>query len=334
MPYANSTAEFRPELQVKVEEAMLADSFFIGEAIFPIFGVATRKGFYKRIKRGKGQLLANPGRTTADDPLKRATGTAYREVTRTFEMDYYLTTDRGLKEVMDDVLMQDEARFFDAESATAGWLMRNMRIARECRIAATVFNPAVYDMVLTPLNNIAFTDANIATFDFANLLKLMKRTIKKRAEMPNTLVISEELWDLVTSSTLLRQYFFGTSAGNAMIDEELVCKKFGIAQILIGGATFDTTKPGKDSSDDNLIWTWSSNYIALLNVQGGPPEAGGFGRTFVLEDLTAGSLFVTETYRDEDKRSNILRVRQDEDIKIINENSGVLAQVVGFPGAQ
>jgi len=58
---------------------------------------------------------------------------------------------------------------------------------------------------------------------------------------------------------------------------------------------------------------------------------GGAGRTFVLEALTEGQLFVTETYRDEHIRSDRLRVRQDDDIKTVNENSGVLVKINDVP---
>jgi hypothetical protein len=61
--------------------------------------------------------------------------------------------------------------------------------------------------------------------------------------------------------------------------------------------------------------------------RGGPPEAGGAGRTFVLDELTGGELYVTESYRDESIRSDRLRVRQDDDTNVVNENSGILLKV-------
>lgn len=321
MSYQNTAAEFRPELQVKVEEAMQVENSFIGDLIFPIYGVSTRKGYFKKIKRGKGQLLAKPG----EDSLKRAPGTAYREMSRTTEQDSWLTTDRGLKEVMDDTNKQEESRFFDLESSTAIWLMRNMRIAREYRVAGYVFSESIWGAPVE--STTAFTDANIETIQVAPLIKEAKRQVKKRQERPNTFVCSSEMWDIITGSTKLREYFFGTAGGNAMIDKQMFAAKFEFEQVLVGDASYDTTKPGKDSSDDSLVWTWGNKYLWIGQVTAGAPEMGGAGRTIVLDELTSGQLFVTETYRDEDKRSDILRVRQDEDIKIVNENSGVLIQV-------
>jgi hypothetical protein len=323
--YQNTAAEFRPELQIKVEEAMGIDNKFIADFIFPIYPVATRKGYYKRIKRGKGQLLSNPGKTDANDPLRRAPGTAYSEVTRATEQDSWLCVDRGLEEALDDVNKQDEERFFDIESSTAIWLMRQMRIAREARVASMVFNEGIWG---TPVEStVAFTYANIDTIDPAELIKETKRIVDKRQEIPNTLVVSAEMWDLITSATKLRQYFFGTAGGSAMITKDMIAEKFEFDQILVGRASYDTTKPGKDSSDNNLVWTWGNDYFWIGQVAEGAPEMGGAGRCFVLEDLTDGQLFVTETYRDERIRSSRIRVRQDDDIKIVNECSGCLCKI-------
>lgn len=327
MAYENTTAEFRPELQVKVEEAMGIDNKFIADLIFPIYPVQTRKGYYKRIKRGKGQLLANPsgGAAVSSDPLRRAPGTGYREVTRTSEQDSWLCVDRGLEEALDDVNKQEESRFYDIESSTAIWLMRQMRIAREARIAAIVFNENIWGAPID--SSIAFTDANRATIDPAELIKEAKRQVDKRQEVPNTLVLSTEMWDLISGATKFREYFFGTAGGSAMITKQMVAEKFELEQILVGRASYDTTKPGKDSTDSNLVWTWGNDYLWIGQVTAGAPEMGGAGRTMVLEQLTDGQLYVTESYREEKIRSDRLRVRQDDDTKVVNENSGVLVKI-------
>jgi len=327
MAYENTSAEFRPELQVKVEEAMGIDNKFIADLIFPIYPVQTRKGYYKRIKRGKGQLLSNPsaGKTEANDPLLRAPGTAYREVTRTTEQDSWLCKDRGLEEAMDDVNKQEESRFFDIESSTAIWLMRQMRIAREARVAGFVFNEGIWGAPIP--SNVAFTWDNVETIDPAKLIKEGLRKVDKRQEMPNTMVCSAENWDVISSSTKFREYFFGLAGGAAQITRDMVAEKFELDQILLGRASYDTTKPGKDSSDADLVWTWGNDYIWIGQVTEGAPEMGGAGRTMVLEQLTGGQLFVTETYREEKIRSDRLRVRSDDSTQIVNENSGVLIRV-------
>lgn len=325
--YQNASAEFRPELHAVVEEAMAIDTKFIGDMLFPTFGVTTRTGYYAKIKRGKGQLLKNLATSgSTADPLRRAPGTAYQEFTRTHENASWNTVDRGLKTNVDDVNAQDISRFFDMEAADSKWLMRMIRIYRETRIAAFLHSESIWG---TPLeSDIAFLEANIATFDAPSLIKEAKRTIDKRQEDCNTLQMSRNLFDLITSSTKMVQYCFGSLAGQSQVTADVIAAKFGFSQILIGNASFDTTKKGADSSDANLQWVWGDDYMFVGNVQGGPPEAGGIGRTFVLEDLTnGGALFVPESYRDEDKRSNVLRIRQDCEENTVNETAGLLIKV-------
>jgi hypothetical protein len=49
---------------------------------------------------------------------------------------------------------------------------------------------------------------------------------------------------------------------------------------------------------------------------------GGAGRTFYWDK--EGGLFVTESYRDESLRSNVIRVRQHDVIKVVDGTSGEL----------
>src|SRR3954447_17571480 len=80
MSYQNTAAEFRPELQVKVEEAMAIDDSFVADTVFPIYPVKTRTGFFKKIKRGKGQLLSKAG--GADDRDRPAAPRAWHSLPR------------------------------------------------------------------------------------------------------------------------------------------------------------------------------------------------------------------------------------------------------------
>jgi hypothetical protein len=323
--YQNTAAEFRPELYSVVEEAMAIDKKFIADLLFPIYPVRTRTGDYKRTKRGKGQLLVNMAGDGSKDPLARAPGTAYPEISRTTEKASWSTVDRGITTPVDDVNAQDAARFFDMEAADAKWLMRVIRIYREVRVAYFINNETTWGKIEATT---AFTEANIATFDAPALIKEGKRLVDKRQEDCNTLTLSRNLWDLVSRSTKMLQYCFGQLAGQSEVTLDVVAKKFGLGQICVGEASYDTTKPGKNSSDDNLQWAWGDKYMWLGNVQGGAPENGGAGRTFVLEDLTnGGQLFVPETWREEKIRSNQLRVRQDCEENTVNENCGLLIQV-------
>jgi hypothetical protein len=57
-------------------------------------------------------------------------------------------------------------------------------------------------------------------------------------------------------------------------------------------------------------------------VQSGQFTAGGIGRTLVWSADAPGG-FVSESYRDEARRSNVLRVRMNTSEKLIDANAAV-----------
>jgi len=318
--YQNTAAESRPELLVVVQEAMAIDKKFIADLIFPSYPVKTRTGDYMRLKKGSGGLLATEG----SDALLRAPGTPYRAIGRTSELDGWNCKDRGLTEPIDDTIAQNQSRFFDVESSSSTFLARNVRISREQRVAAILFG-TIWG---AKQSGVKYLKANLATMDVPEDLKEAIQVVDKRQEEANTLVLSRPVWDLISISDKMRMFIFGQLQGSSMITPALVAEKFGLKQVLIGSASFSTAKRGKEVTDADLAWCWPENKIWIGNVQTGAPEAGGAGRTFVLEDTTSGGeLLVVETYRDENLRSDIVRVREDTDEKIVNENAGTILTV-------
>ena len=320
--YTNTNAEIRPELAAVVEEAALADQYFIGTQIFPVWGVKTKYGEYRRIKKGSGQLLAS----NLGDSTKRAPKTAYKEVTRTYEKDGYRCEDRGLTEVIDDSEAADMARFMDAEQTSAKLVQRNIAIAQEKRIADEVISAATWGAQDAKVD---YIEANIDTIDVAYDIEEAISRVQKRGEMVNTIVMTRDIWKLARRSTLLRRYIFGENGGGMMITRDVFAKAFSESaplQVLIAESTFSTAKNPKAVTDSDLEYVWPSTHIWVGCVMGGEPTAGGAGRTIVWEE-DAASLYVVETYRDEEKRSDVVRVRQHTDEKVINENAGTLIAV-------
>ena len=105
--------------------------------------------------------------------------------------------------------------------------------------------------------------------------------------------------------------------------EELVAQALGIAQILVGRASYSTARKGANVTDASLSYIWTPDYLWMGEVKGGAPEEGGAGRTFLWTG-DSPELFTVESYRREDIRSDVVRVRQDTDEKIVNAASGLL----------
>lgn len=317
--YQNTEAQIRPELAAVVEEAAAADQYFIAQQVFPVYPVATKYGEYRRIKKGSGQLLASE----LGDSNLRAPKTPYKEITRTYEKDGYRCRDRGLIEVVDDSDSAELARFLEAEQVSAKLVQRNMAIAQEKRVADLVMDNNIWGKVDATVN---YTNTNLATIDAPKDIEDAISRVQKRGEMVNTIVMTRDLWKLIRRSTLMRKYIFGEHGGGQMISRDVFAQAFSESaslQVLIAESTVSTKAAPKAVADADISYVWSSDYIWVGHVAADEPSAGGAGRIMVWQE-DADSLYVVETYRDEQRRSDVVRVRQHTDEKVINENSGTL----------
>jgi len=313
--YLNATAEPRPELSTFVEDAAFADNYFIGLKVFPAYNAPTKTGEFMKITQAASEVQKKNVTT-------RAAKAPYGKVDRTYEKDNYACTDRGLEEDLDDSVTAQLSNFFSTEQVTSKLLLRSIMLDHEARVADAVFNEGNFDKVDA---TIALTVANIATIDIATDIQNAVKRVKKRGEAVNTMVLNRDVFDRVRQSTKLAAFLFGPLGGGQQITEEMLGKAFGIPSVLIADATLDSSKKGQTAAADYI---WSTSYIWIGNVQGGDFSAGGAGRTIVWTG-DASSLFVTETYRKEEVRSDCIRVRQHTAEKVISAPSGTLIKT-GF----
>ncbi len=309
--YTNPTAEIRPELNAVLEEALAADSYFIGSQVFPILTVDRNTGQYRKITMSASELLKT-GDTT------RAPKGPYGQVDRTFEKDSYKTIDRGIEEDVDDVHANEVGHAFDLEATSSRLLLRRMKLSAEARVAAAVFNTGNF---AATNSTVAYTAGNTATINFAADIQAAIKRVKLRGEYVNTMVLNRDVFDRIRVSDLFAKFLFGPLGGGQQITEEMLGKAFGIPKVLVADAAKDSADKGLTPS---LSYIWSPSYIWVGNVQGGGFEAGGAGRTLVWTGDTGGATFVTETYRKEAIRSDCIRVRANMDEKVVSTPAGTL----------
>ncbi len=314
--YNNSTASIRSDINAFVEEAMGAETHFIGKDIFPLHGVAKRSGTYPRLKIGEGGLLRR-------DVTHRAPGASYNRITRKHSMDSYDCEDRGLEEPIDDDKVSEVKDYFDLEKLTAKLVLRNLLIDFEAKVAARTFDTAVFP---DAAKKVAYTEALIATCDFPYDLEFAIEELRLRGVSPNTIVMSQKLFNYVTRTKLLQDYIFGamdTTKRKNITRKDIegtFSEKSGYALTLkVGAAGYDSSNKAK--ADPVLTPIWGTGHIWVGNVQGGDFSAGGAGRTLTWTE-SQDDHFVTETYREEGTRSDVVRVRSNSIEKVVDETAG------------
>lgn len=287
-------------------------NLFIGAEVMPIYVADVRSGEYLKINIGQSEAFN-------DDVTKIAAGSAYPRVGRKFTSDTFATTEYGLEEVLPDATQRDLARFLDVEIAVADMLLTQIQIGHEARVAALAYAANGITAISASGATSAYTEANITSFDLAADVAAGKLELAKYGVLPNTLVMSAVVFERVRRSTKVQNQMFGVVATNStrLLSEQEVAQAVGVEKVLVGRAPRNSGKKGQSYSG---AFIWGDNYIALANTSGGEFAAGGFGRT-ILWGADSPVPFVSETYRDEARRSNILRVRQHVSEKVVDGSS-------------
>ncbi|MBN9691312.1 MAG: hypothetical protein J0M24_13835 [Verrucomicrobia bacterium] len=315
--YPSGGATIRADINAVVEEASAADTFHIGALVMPPLGVSAKSGTYPKIDIAGGALLDAVA-------TERAASGSYGEVSRKWGTDTYDCVDRGLEEAVDDAEARDLARYFNAELTAARLTLRNMRLAHEVRVAAAIMNTSNFGSGTN--SAVAYTAANLATIDFAQDVLAAIDRVEDNAVQVNTIVLSKAVLTRLALSTKLQNWVRGQLKGNGDMPMNAAniaasFADYGITRVLVGRARQNTAKKGAAKSVSQI---WGNTYVWVGNVNPNASMAQDGGAGFTLYWNQEGGVFVSETYRNENRRSTMVRVRQNTAEKVVDGTSGTL----------
>ena len=314
--YSNSAAIFRGDIAGVVEQAKDFEAGLIGTGVMPILDVPVRAGQYPSFVLKEGQLLKSDMKT-------RSPYSAYARGTRAFVQDTYTALEYGYEEAVDDTVTLDVARFFDAEVIAAKLAKRKLLLAHELRVAAKIFDSGTF----TATNSgTAYTTANLATFDVgADVQEAIDRLLSKGESTTNLkVVIPYPVWTRIRASTKFQNRLRGTGLSTDTIlnaSTQAAAEVFGVAEVLIGRASYDTAPEGVAFSAGNV---WANTFIWVGSVTQASAGYFGGGAAFTLSWAEYGPAIGVSTYREEAIKSNIVRASQYTAEKVVNANAGQL----------
>lgn len=310
----STQAVSRPEITVFLEQARAADKYLIGGKLFPIKGVKERAGRYPRMDIAEGKLMRR------DNSKRNSTG-SYNEITRRHGWDTYDCIDRGLEERIDDTKAKEMGNFFSLEKLTGKLVQRAVSLDREVECAGIIMNEANFSKQVAKVN---YTEALIDTVDAPYDIEAAIEAIIARGEVANTMVMSLKLWNYLKRSKLMQAYVWGKLTENGVrkqLTTAHLSEVFDIKDILIARGHVDSSKSKNNVSISSV---WGTSHIWIGDVQGGDFDEGGVGRTLTWDADSPSGMYATETYRDEKRRSDMMRVRSNSVEKIVNSNAGEL----------
>jgi hypothetical protein len=293
------------------------NNLFIGTEVMPVFSSDVRSGAYLKLNLGDSEALN-------DDALKIAAGAGYPRTSRRFTSDSFDAIEYGLEEVLPDSNRRDLDRFFDTEVNIAAMLLRQIQVSHEARVASAAFAANGLTAISA---SAAYTEANITSFDVPGDVAAAKLELAKYGVLANTLIMSMPVFERIRRSAKVQNQFFGIvpSDQSRLLSEGEVAAAVGVDRVLVGRAPKNTAAKGQTYAGGFI---WSNTYMALANTVGGDFSGGGFGRTIVWA-ADSPVPFVSETYRDEARRADVLRVRQNSAEKVI-DGSSIIRITTGF----
>ena len=314
MAFINGGTTIRADISQALIEAPQADVGLIGSQLLPLQNVDAKAGTYLKVQLAAGELLSN-------NALNRESGSNYSRGIRSFASANFATSEFGLEELLPDDASADLNRFYSYESETAKFLLRQLKLSHEKRVADLLWNATTPFTIADQTRAVAYTQALVATVDIARDVAAAKLALAQYGYESNCVAMSANVFELIRRSTLLQNQFFGviSSTGARLLSEAEIAAALGVTNLLVGRAAYNSAGKNKSYTGSFVV---PDTKIIVGQVSGGEFTAGGIGRTLVWTGDAAGG-FVSESYRDDARRSQVLRVRMNTVEVVIDANAAV-----------
>jgi hypothetical protein len=313
MSFISGGTTIRADINQALIEAP-AQIGMIGAEVMPLLPVSAKSGVYLKVQTADADLLNA-------DAAKRTAGAEYARAVRKFTSDTYDCIETGLEELLDDSFRSDANRFFQIEAETAKFLLRQVKLSHEKRVADLLFASTTPFTTADQTRSVAYEEQYLSTINAPADVAAAKLALNKLGYEANAVIMSANVYERVRRTTLLQNQFYGvvSNTGGRLLDESQLAQAFGVDKVFVGRAAYNTANKNKSYSGSFIV---PDTKIVVANVGSGQFTAGGLGRTLVWSDDAPGG-FVSESYRDEARRSNVLRVRMNTAEKIIDANAAV-----------
>jgi hypothetical protein len=285
---------------------------FIGLELLPIFEVQEQSAEYPIIPIEALLKLQSTKRTAKG---------SYPRSSYEFETGNYSCEENGWEEPVDDVEARLYRRFFDAEEVAVMRAVDILLRGQEKRIADMLFNTG--NLTSANVTTEWSTAASCTPRKDVNTAKQAMRAAS--GLMPNCIAMGLKVFEnllLASEITDALKYTNPIELGGLEAQKRIMAQYFGVDRILVGGAIYDSAKKNISKSLSDI---WNDEYVGLFAVSSGGLQLREpvIGRTFLWTEDSPGNL-VTESYREEQTRSDIYRVRQHTDECFIFTGAGYL----------
>lgn len=254
----------------------------------------------------------------------RASGGQYSQTDFKFTQDSYKTAEHGVELPLDDRNMAIYKDTDMGDILDKAVLIRNQVLSNlEQRVAALAFDTNTF----TPTSVTNEWDDPVNATPVTDVEAAVQRGYAKGFRF-DTLAITWKVYRNLRHCDQIIDRINSGGAGQASkpedITTEMLARVFALRQVLVGDSQYNSADEGQTVS---LSPTWSAEYAFVTKCASGPSDRlvnPCFGRTFHYtgDGSEIGGRY--ETYRDESRRSEILRLRMETHEKVLYSTCGEL----------
>lgn len=293
-----SNVTINPVLSITATNYEVGADQYIAKKLFPTLPVSAQAaGFYVF----KAENMLN-----IPALLARAPGAPYSRGSTSLDNDAYNTRDYGREELVDDRERKKYAVAFAAEKAAVIRGMRIVLVNQEVRAQQLATSGAVP----TSAPAIAWDQANSDPVGDVNAVREVIRL--NSGVIMNTMTITEPIFNVLSEHPKITEKIKYTQ--RAVITEEMIAAVFRVKDLFVARTVANSANEGQALTPADI---WGKDCILAYVDAAADLKSPTFGRIFTWTEEVGAEGVIVESYRDDERRSDVVRVRNDADEKLI-----------------
>jgi len=313
-------ATLRPELRSFEEfDLEMSRQGFIGTQVAPVVEVAKASGTFGKIPIE--ELLRTPDTV-------RAPGSGYSRSAHKFTTDSYTTQEHGHEFPVDDNQAAVYSDFFDAEMKATQRCYDAILRAQERRIAALIFNTTTWTgaSLTTGVSNVwsASNGTPVADVEAA-----CQKVWSNSGLWPNTLILTRLAFRALRHSDDIInriKYWGGDDPKQRAVTAAVLAQVFDLDRVIVADSIKNTANEAQSASLASL-WDKTMAMVCHINPSS-DVSVPTLARLFHYGEDGSQIGGTIETYREEQTRSQIVRVRHQVGEKVMYPELGHLLTAV------
>ena len=264
-------------------------------------------------KSGKYAQYGKDNLRAYSDQLYRAPGVRAMSVDYSVSQGSYTCRERAAEKLVPDELMNNQDDPYDAKRDAVEVIMDNIWTNQELALSTTMSDSSILTNYTTLSGTSQWSDYDNSTpiSDIDTGISTMRTAAAIR---PNTAVIPFSVWLKLKSHPDIREQLKYTGVMGNISDDQLTTflkGYFRLDKVLKGDAVYNSADEGQT---DSLADVWGKHFWLTYSNPKPTLMKATFGYTFT--DVSRK----VDTYREEPKVSDVVRVRYSYDQNIMDAN--------------